>query len=401
MARRTLLITYIATYLLVIGEIIRYVIRFRDYRPWSIALLLGYLILFFSEPFYVYRKRLLTIIYLLIQTAIICTLSLITPDVDFWTVLFFPLILLVMRNFPQRTGYLITGIFSVVMAFLLLLGPGFKAGLPLIYINTVSYFLISAFIAIIHEAETTNEELRKQQLELQTAHEQLQTYTRQAEELAILRERNRLARELHDSVTQSLHSSTLLAEAGQRLVSSGNLERARGYLIRLSEISQQALKEMRLLVYELRPLAISGVGFEGALQHRLDAIERRSGVVVNLSITVDHELPTGIEEELYRIAMEALNNALKHANSSTISVTLRQVEKRGTPCIELVIIDDGVGFDPDMKQDEGGMGLVTMKERIEKLEGELTILSALGEGTQVKACVNLSTSPNFTNPQEE
>ena len=94
----------------------------------------------------------------------------------------------------------------------------------------------------------------------------------------MLQERNRLARELHDSVTQSLHSSTLLAEAGQRLLSSGDIERVRGYLIRLGEISQQALKEMRLLVYELRPLALSGVGLVWALQQRLDAVERRSGV---------------------------------------------------------------------------------------------------------------------------
>ena len=127
---------------------------------------------------------------------------------------------------------------------------------------------------------------------------------------------------------------------------------------------------MRLLVYELRPLALTGVGLEGALQQRLDAVEQRSGIEVQLSIEEGLELPRNLEEEFFRIAMEALNNALKHANPTRVTVTLRKEEQRETPCIELSIIDDGVGFDPDAKGDDGGMGLVSMRERIEKLGGE-------------------------------
>jgi signal transduction histidine kinase/streptogramin lyase len=217
---------------------------------------------------------------------------------------------------------------------------------------------------------------------------------------AVTEERSRLARDLHDSVTQSLHSSTLMAEAGQRLAGSGDIVRARGYLVRLGEISQQALKEMRLLVYELRPLALSENGLAGALQQRLDAVERRAGVEVLLSLEENLELPTSIEEELYRIAMEALNNALKHANPTKVTVSLRKEKIRGMPCIELVIMDDGIGFDPDAKDDEGGLGLVSMKERIDKLDGELTILSTPGEGTQVKVCVDLKISENSPKAQE-
>jgi len=370
------------------------VARFGDYRFWLIALLTAYLIFLFLEPFFIRRYRVLTYIYLIVQTGIICTVALISPNVDFWTALFLPLVVQVMHIFPQRTGFMITGIFTSIMAVLMLLGPGPDVGLPLIFLNAVGYFLFAALIAIIREAETSNEQLQRQQIKLQAAHEQLQAYTTQAEELAVLQERNRLARELHDSVTQSLHSSTLLAEAGQRVASSGDIERARGYLIRLGEISQQALKEMRLLVYELRPLALSGVGLEAAFQQALDAVERRSGVEVQLSIEEELELPARVEEEFYRIAMEALNNALKHANPTTVIVSLRKEEKLTIHCIELSIIDDGIGFDPAVKAGEGGLGLVSMRERIEKLGGELTILSALGEGTQVKACVDLKISQN-------
>ena len=383
----------IATYLLAVGAIVRYLVHFRDDRFWFLAPLLGgYLVLLFSGPLFFRRSRLLTYGYLLVQIAIICAVSGIIPTVDFWAALFCPLVVQVMHNFPQRTGFLITGIFAVIMAFFIFSGLGLEAGLPLIFFYAVVYYLLAAFIAIIREAEAARAESQKQQVALQAAHRQLQIYTARAEELAVLQERNRLARELHDSVTQSLHSATMLAEAGQRLAGSGDIERARGYLLRLGEISQQALREMRLLIYELRPLALSGVGLVGALQQRLDTVERRSGVEVHLSIEDGLNLPPGAEDELYRIAIEALNNALKHANPTTVSVALGREEKQALPCIELSILDDGRGFDPDARDDEGGLGLISMKERIEKLGGELTILSSPGEGTWIKACVGLEPS---------
>jgi len=390
MARRTLFITYLATYLLAISAIVRLLVRFQDERFLSIAFLAGgYLAFLIAEPFLIRQKQILTYTYLIVQTAIICTLAFITPIVDFWAALFCPLVVQVMHNFPQRIGFSITGIFTGIVAILMLFGLDSEIGLPLIFVYAVVYFLIASFIAIIRETETANEELRIQQLKLQDAHEQLQIYTTQAEEMAVLQERNRLARDLHDSVTQSLHSLTLMAEAGQRLANAGEIERARGYLIRLGEISQQALKEMRLLVYELRPLALRGVGLGGALQQRLDAVERRSGIEVHLSIDKDLEIPRNIEEELFRIATEALNNALKHASPTTVSVALRLDERNQIPCIEISITDDGIGFDPYSKDDRGGLGLISMQERIEKLGGNLTIHSEPGEGTQVKACVNL------------
>ena len=286
------------------------------------------------------------------------------------------------------------------MSFSMFFSLGPEIALPLILINGVVYFFFAAFIAIIREAEAAREQSQKLLGELQKTHEQLKRYTMKAEEVAVSQERSRLARELHDSVTQSLHSATLLAEAGQRVAGMGDIERARGYLIRLGEISQQALKEMRLLVYELRPLALSGIGLEAALQQRLDAVERRSGVEVELSVEEQPDLPARVEEELYRIAMEALNNALKHANPTKVKVALNTDKKGDIPCITLSIIDDGIGFDPDSGVGAGGLGLVSMRERIEKLGGDLTIISTPGEGTQVKACVNLKVATQSPGTQE-
>jgi signal transduction histidine kinase len=106
----------------------------------------------------------------------------------------------------------------------------------------------------------------------------LQAYTTQAEELSVAAERNRLARDLHDSVTQSLYSLTLFTQAARELAEAGNLERTQHNLARIADTAGQTLKEMRLLVYELRPLALTDVRLIEALQHRLDAVEGRSGV---------------------------------------------------------------------------------------------------------------------------
>ena len=366
-----------------VGGIIRYVVRFRDYRFWSIALLVGYVILLFSEPLFIRRRRLLTHIYLFVQVAIICTFSLITPAVDFWTSLFLPLVVQVMLDFTLRTGFLITGIFTVIMAILMLLGPGPEVGLPLIFLNGVGYFLFAAFIAIIREAEAAREESQKRQAELQQEVEQrvqVEEALRKSEmEKAVAGERNRLARELHDSVTQSLYSLTLLAAAGQRMIQAEDLQQIAGNQTRLGEIAQQALQEMRLLVYELRPLALESEGLIGALEQRLETVERRAGIQARVLVEGEVELTPDLEEELYRVAQEALNNALKHAGATQVVLSVRATEES----VVLEVADDGQGFDPAETHDAGGLGLIGMQERADKIGGQLTIHSAPGEGTRV------------------
>lgn len=384
MAHRTLLVTYIATYLLAVGSIIRYLPLIGEDRLWPFAILVGgYLVLLLLEPLYIRRHRVLTYISLLVQSAIICTISVVAPAADFWAVLFCPLVVQVMHNFPQRTGFLITGVFTAITSVFLLWGLGLEVGLPLILVFAVIYFLLAAFIAIILEAVAARDESQKQQAELQAAHRQLQTYTARAEELAVLQERNRLARELHDSVTQSLYSLTLLAEAGQRMIRAEDLQQIAGNQTRLGQIAQQALQEMRLLVYELRPLALKSEGLVGALEQRLETVERRAGIQARVLVEGEVDLAPGLEEELYGIAQEALNNALKHARASKIALSVRMVDKS----VILEVADDGQGFDLAEVQVKGGLGLISMQERAEKIGGQLDIDSAPGEGTRVSVKV--------------
>lgn len=212
------------------------------------------------------------------------------------------------------------------------------------------------------------------------------------EQLAVMEERNRLARELHDSVTQLLYSLTLFAEAGQRMIRTKDFDRAEQYLHRLGETAQQAHKEMRLLIYELRSPVVEKEGLVNALQHRLDTVEKRAGLDACLEIGGNIQLPTILEDGLFRIALEALNNALKHAAATQISVRLHEIDHQVT----LGVIDNGKGFDPQSVKNGGGLGLASMQERAAHLGAWLEINSKLGEGT----CINVKLDSRVSAPNK-
>lgn len=208
----------------------------------------------------------------------------------------------------------------------------------------------------------------------------------QAQQLAALEERERLARELHDSVTQSLYSLVLMSEGWRRRAAVGQLCNVTEVLTELSEISRQTLKEMRLLVYELRPPALEQDGLIGALRHRMSFVEKRSGVSSQLITDELLVLPPHVEEGLYRIAQEALNNTLKHASATEIRVRLDCSADQ----VRLDIEDNGVGFDYSRAVYlGGGMGLTNMRERAERLGGYVTVDSDSGTGTHICVYVPL------------
>lgn len=211
---------------------------------------------------------------------------------------------------------------------------------------------------------------------------------RQAQQLALERERNQLVRELHDSVTQSLYSAALFAEAGRRMAAAGELDQAQNYLQEVALTTQQALKEMRLLVYKLRPRLLEKDGLVGAIRHRLRAVEERTGVQTHFTADDVPRYSAQLEDAAFYVALEALNNALKHAAANTVWVTLTPTENG----IQLIVRDNGVGFDRSAADGSGGAGLPGMAERAEAQGGAVQFDTAPGAGTTVTAVLYESTA---------
>jgi PAS domain S-box-containing protein len=205
----------------------------------------------------------------------------------------------------------------------------------------------------------------------------------QAEQAATLVERQRLARELHDSVTQSLYSLMLLAEAGRRLASRGDLDQSMHHLNRIGETAQQTLKEMRLLVFEMGSLDMQSGGLVEALQKRLNLVEKRSGIQADLLVEGELGLTAVQEEEVYRIISEALNNSLKHSGSKEVTVRILSAAGR----VEIDVADNGKGFMQEKLAELGGVGLASMRYRAEKIHADINIESSPKTGTTLRLCL--------------
>ena len=200
-------------------------------------------------------------------------------------------------------------------------------------------------------------------------------------DLATLDERERMARELHDSVNQSIHSLVLFSETLVSTLEKNNISRARQISERLLESARQALKETRLLLYQTQPsVKERGVNLIEELNARLTNVELRAGVKAQIILegSLAH-CPQEWHENLFWITIEALNNSLKHAQARSIQIIINCYPKY----MELEVIDDGRGFDTT-RPNAGGYGLHNMQERADLLGGTLTFTSAPGEGTSVR-----------------
>lgn len=199
------------------------------------------------------------------------------------------------------------------------------------------------------------------------------------------KERKRWARELHDETLQALgglrmlHSATLRAGAGR--------EELRGALEEAIQLIDTEIDSLSALIAELRPAALDEIGLAPALRTLAERKSRESGVEIDVLVRLRGEdgepLPHEVESIVYRLAQEALNNVVKHADASRAEA----VVERGERAVEVTVRDDGRGFDPAAAN--GGFGLTGMRERVELAGGRLSIESAPGQGTTVSASISL------------
>ncbi len=210
---------------------------------------------------------------------------------------------------------------------------------------------------------------------------------RQAQELATVEERARVARELHDSVSQQLFS--MVYEARAAALRSEDVA-ARQALDRLEQAASSALKEMRALVYAVRPKSLERDGLETTLRDHVEALRRTHGAAIELRVHGEPRLTPSQDLALLRIAQEALHNALRHAPGARVQVMLEQDEDEA----RLSVRDGGPGFDPaGLPQTRRTMGLATMRERAAAVRAVLEVDSAPGRGTAVRARLRTGRRP--------
>lgn len=213
----------------------------------------------------------------------------------------------------------------------------------------------------------------------------------QAQQVAVLEERNRLARDLHDSVTQTLFSITLTSESLKTFLVR-KPEKVEAQVDRLQNLARGALAEMRSLIFQLRPVALQEQGLVAALEKHIAVLRTKEAFQIELVVEGERRLSDEHEQALYRIAQEAFNNISKHSAATHVWVKLVIDDDGAT----LTIRDDGEGFDAARvlaTNDRGSLGLTSMRERSDLAGGTFEIESSPGNGTSICVCLPLDYAP--------
>jgi signal transduction histidine kinase len=369
----------LATGLYFVAVALRTWLFFRDepHLGRALGMLLLWLLLIICEPAISRLWSGYFPIYLTLQTMLVFALMTLPDTPDFMGALLGVLSMQVMLRLSTRVGAIWIGLCALIMVLLLFRTFQVQAiALALIY--TAGNVFLGSYTRTIRQAQAAR--LYNQALagKLELANHQLQDYSAQLEQLASTRERNRLARELHDSVTQTVFSMNLTSQSAA-LLFERNREQAGVQLERLYELARSALAEMQLLIDELRPSPPEGEGLPAGL-HRLLADSRFSAQLsVSIELQGAQTLAPAEEQGLLRIAQEALNNILKHAKTSQALVRLHLEQP-----FWIEIEDHGQGFDLHQAQRGGHLGLASMRERADEIGWRLEIDAAPGVGTRIR-----------------
>jgi len=378
-------IYYLAAALYYIAVLLRTILVYRDSPELgrALGLLLAGLALFISEPAISRRWSSYFPIYLLVQTSLVFVLLATPGSSDFFAILLSILSMQAMLNLNPRVGVVWIGACALIMGLLIARNYGASQAVALSLIFTAVNVFQGTFALVIRREQVAQDQKLGLARELQTANRQLHEYSTRLEQLAIARERNRFARELHDSVTQTVFSMTLATQSALLLFERDPM-RVKDQLERLSQLVRSALAEMQALIVELKPEQASVPGLVPALRRHLADPRIAENLSVSLLVEGERSLTTAKGQALLGIAQEALNNILKHAQTGQAEVRLHLAE----PCW-MEIEDQGLGFDLQQARGSGKMGLISMQERAGEIGWDLQVITSTGAGT----CIRVEKAP--------
>ncbi len=365
------------------------VLSARPEFPIVMALLIGYGVLLFGKTWLVHRRLLpassrssAQFLYLFFQSFLVIGAMILSSYEDFLAMLFIPLSLDAVSTFGRRVGFLMIAAFSLAITITLLFSDvGWMFGLVMGLLYSGICLLVGGYAHQVQKARTTHDQNAQLLEELQVAHDQLRNYVDQRAYLAIEQEHNRFARELHDSVTQTVFSMNLAVQSAHLLLDK-EPSRAARQLDRVEELAASAQREIQTLVSQLRPNSVGGERLPGALRQLAAELKARNNLQVSLEIHGEAAKSSLLAAGLYSIVHEALINIAKHSGACEAVVRLNLTEGHG--CVE--IEDRGAGFDPDAVMERSGhLGLAGMREHACEIGWDLSVWSQPGKGTRIMA----------------
>ncbi len=376
----TLWILYLTAALLYAAALLRSLLNY-----WTspalypvLGLLAVWLVLFAGDAAIFRRWHRYFPLYLVLQSTLAFALLSMPGSADYFAVLFCILSMQVMQRFKPTLGWVCIGLFTPVMAVPLAAMYGAAQGIAFVLIYTAGDVLLASYALATRRAQTAHAQSQSLVRELEKANQQIQALSIQREKLAAVRERHRLARDLHDAATQTVFSMTLATQSALLLLDR-DPGRVGAQLERLNQLAQTALSEMHTLISELRPEKMGEGGLVGALREHLAKGHFSECLAVSLHAEGDQPLTLAEEQGLFRIAQEALNNIVKHARASSVWIRL----DLGEP-LSLEVQDDGCGFELGQVQSGGRVGLSSMCERAAEIGWTLHIVTSHGAGTRVR-----------------
>ena len=346
-----------------------------------LILLFMWLVLFItSETTISHKWQRAFSIYLVLQTILVFIL-IFRPgshDFDFYAVLYAILSMQIMQRFDIKAGVAWISLFAILMIFSLTQVYGIQGGVAFALVYSAINIFLAFYVLATRRAQTAHAQNQRLAQELEEANLQLQTYSANLEQLAAARERNRLARELHDSVTQTIFSMNLSAQSAVLLLER-DPSRVGSQLERLNQLAQGALAEMQILISELRPRKLLEAGLVNALRQHITDKYTPERMSISFDVKGEGSLEQLEEQNLFRIAQESLNNIEKHAQTSEVHIRLHLTEP-----FWMEIEDQGRGFNPNQIQDSNRVGLLGMHERANEIGWDLLVTSSPGTGTCVR-----------------
>ncbi len=322
-----------------------------------------------------YRK-----IYLAVQAGLLLGLMVIDQEFTFLGIILGPAVFLLL---PFRTAFVVLGIYCLAIEALVVWHANALRALYPGLAQVIATFAFGYVYYLQDRAEESRDRTQVLLDELRQAHQKLSAYAAQVQESTTAEERNRLARDLHDSVKQQAFAASAQLGAAQTLLES-DPPAARDHLQKAAALLDEVRRELGLMIYELRPAALQGQGLASALREWGSGWSQQCGIPLDLRVEGERALNGEIEQAFFRIAQEALSNIARHSQARTARIELVFAPQS----LRLAISDDGRGFNP--LTSSNGFGLRSMRERAERLPGgAFEVTSAPRQGATIRVTCTL------------